>query len=44
MIIAMMNVCCKDYDPLSEFEKRRKKQAKGKKLEDEKNRKEEIKR
>jgi flagellar biosynthesis/type III secretory pathway M-ring protein FliF/YscJ len=44
MIIAMFNVCCKDYDPLNEFESRRKKQAKGRKLEDEKVRKEELKR
>ena len=40
----MFNVCCKDYDPLNEFESRRKKQAKGRKLEDEKFRKEELKR
>jgi hypothetical protein len=44
MIIAMFNVCCRDYDPLNEFESRRKKQAKGRKLEDEKVRKQELKR
>jgi flagellar biosynthesis/type III secretory pathway M-ring protein FliF/YscJ len=44
MIIAMFNVCCRDYDPLNEFESRRKKQAKGRKLEDEKVRKEELQR
>jgi hypothetical protein len=28
MVIAMFTVCCRDFDPLSEFEKRRKKQTK----------------
>ena len=40
MVISMFVVCCKDYDPLTEFESRRRKQAKGRKLEDEKMRKE----
>lgn len=44
MLIAMFKVCCKDYDPLTEFESRRKKQAKGRKLEDKKMKKEEMKR
>jgi len=28
MLIVMFTVCCKDFDPLSEFERRRKKQTK----------------
>lgn len=36
MIIAMFTVCCKDFDPLSEFESRRRKQAKAQKLADKK--------
>jgi hypothetical protein len=28
ILVAMFMVCCKDYDPLSDFEKRRKKQTK----------------
>lgn len=31
MLIAMFTVCCKDFDPLSEFERRRKKQTKDQK-------------
>ncbi len=32
MFIAMFTVCCKDFDPLSEFESRRRKQAKALKV------------
>ncbi len=36
----MFTVCCKDFDPLSEFESRRRKQAKAQKLADKKAKKE----